>query len=399
MRKFRFFVLCLLTAAVCAVSAMAVESDGWLLEKQKDAPTFADVKDTWCENYVATVYASGLMTGKTESSFDAVSPLTHAQITVIAARLYDLLTGGDGVIAPVPDAPWYRASYDLLVDAGVLAPNDPGSRYEGLRWYDSSANTPCRRQFFVELLGTVLEKADVTLPALNQVSLIPDLADDKTGYIHAFYNYGILNGADAYGGFHASSQLSRGAAAAMLVRIIDPAERLRFTLPSFDICTDLLEVKHEDVLLIVDGTEITAEQLAHPLASSLSTAYPTPEVGLERTIDTAVKQIAAQRLMEELGYSVDPVQLKDAGALAEKQAGLLGSTAEGHLWEEMSSLYRDALSPYILGKYADKGYTNGMEQEIRAKADTLTVIRPDLLCALDLSALQKQCKTAPVFWG
>ena len=143
----------------------------WLVPQVKEGTEFPDVTGTWCESYVDTVYRSGLMAGKTATKFDATSPLTHAQITVICARLYELLTGGDGVIEALPDTPWYQPSYDLLVEAGVLYTN-----YQGPHWYARNANEPCERKFFVGLLGCVLEQAEVSLPEINEITRIPDIS-------------------------------------------------------------------------------------------------------------------------------------------------------------------------------------------------------------------------------
>ena len=42
----------------------------WLIEPVKDAPAFPDVKESWCEAAVDTVYRTGLMEGKTEERED-----------------------------------------------------------------------------------------------------------------------------------------------------------------------------------------------------------------------------------------------------------------------------------------------------------------------------------------
>ena len=126
MKKRLFALLLTLCMALTLVPAAAAAkplliapnpnaAPAWLVPQVKEPAEFPDVTGTWCESYVDTVYRSGLMSGKTAEKFDATSPLTHAQITVICARLYELLTGGDGIIEAVPDTPWYLPSYDLLV--------------------------------------------------------------------------------------------------------------------------------------------------------------------------------------------------------------------------------------------------------------------------------------------
>lgn len=397
MRKHRIAPLALallLIGSLLPLPAQAAEGNARLVPAIREAPAFGDVTDTWCEDYVRTVYESGLMAGKTAERFDAVSRLTMAQITVIGARLYDLLTGGDGVIESVPGAPWYQGSYDLLVEAGVLTEEFQAGSV--LHWYAFSADAPCRRSFFVELLGTVLEQSGTELPELNTVTRIPDVRPDRTGdaYTYTFYRAGLLNGSDPYGGFHGTSYLTRGQTAAILARIVDPAQRLEFEMPAFDICADLLGVEHSDVLLTVDGIDITAEQLGRTLARSL--AYGSPEEGLSDAVARAAETVAARRLMEEQGYSVDADTLAQLTADAQELDGCYGTTASGFLWENLRGAYEEALHPYILQKYGDKDYLSGMEQELQAKAQTLPVVPSHLLQSLDLSSIQKKSANSPI---
>jgi len=364
----------------------------WLVPQVKEATEFPDVVGTWCESYVDTVYRSGLMSGKTAEKFDATSPLTHAQITVICARLYELLTGGDGIIEAVPDTPWYQPSYDLLVEAGVLSHE---YHYEGaFYWSSSSANNSCRRRVFVNLLGAVLDAANASLPELNQVTQIPDYDNQRTDHVYDFYRYGILNGADPYGGFHPESHLTRGAAAAMLSRIVNPKERLEFELPSFDVCTDLLGVDHKAVLLIVDGTEITAEQMAHDLAYWLPTTFITPEASLEHAIQNVVRDVAEARLIQELNLAFDQEEYEKNKA-AQKPAGFMGITAEGQLWAIQNAGYGGSLIYHFLPNYGEKGYLTAIDNAIEAKAKTLSVERTELLNSLDLNVLHAKCKNSP----
>jgi hypothetical protein len=407
MRRLRLWPLLMaltMTLTLLPVTALAADpvptGTDWLVPRVRTYGGCFQDDDAWCADAMQTVYEAGLMEGKTAARFDSVSPLTHAQITVIAARLYDLLIGGDGVLpSPAGDEAWYRPAYDTLVKAGVLQENDRGTYHDGLYFYDSSADKPCRREFFVEVLGSVLTAAQAELPRLNQVDLIPDLSADSTGYIHDFYDYGILNGADAYGGFHATGDLTRGQAAAMLARIIDPAQRLTFTLPSFDFCRDILQMDPKAVMMEVDGIEITAEQIAVSLRRMAH-----PDLDLNGVFDMArtdaVNTVAAQRLAEELGLQPDPEMFAQAEEFAEAHAGHLGLTKEGYLWEARQSIWESALTPYIVRKYGDKGYTEGMKAELAAKGATLPYAQTRAYESfIDWNRARQLCLTAPVYEG
>lgn len=70
----------------------------------RDYPGFSDVaQDSWCYDAVKLCYEAGLMNGRTETVFDTQGDLSAAQLVVLAARLYDLRSGGSGSIPSLPD--------------------------------------------------------------------------------------------------------------------------------------------------------------------------------------------------------------------------------------------------------------------------------------------------------
>lgn len=317
MRKLRFLTLCLLTSAVCAVSAAAV-SDGWLVPKQRDTVVFADVTDTWCEDYVGTVYQAGLMAGKTAEKFDAASPLTHAQITVITARLHSLLRGGDGVLPSAAEgAAWYQSAADYLqANCG-----DESVLYT-LKNLKRNANEPCSRLTFVKTLTGVLPEA---LPEINTVNVVIDTGDTD---VAAFYRAGILNGSDAYGTFHESGSLTRGAAAAMLARLADPAQRLTFTLKDFDLCRDVLGVEPETVLLTVNGEDVSAALLAPQLCDAIRQRQGG-KAALTDTLSYWCDYCGSIfALAKTEGVALSAGKTADITAEAKKEGGLYGRTAD-----------------------------------------------------------------------
>ena len=72
--------------------------------QQRVYPGFSDVPtDSVFFGPVKTCYEMGLMNGRTETTFDSQSPLSIAQLVVLAARLFDMEQGGDGTIPDLPD--------------------------------------------------------------------------------------------------------------------------------------------------------------------------------------------------------------------------------------------------------------------------------------------------------
>lgn len=397
MRKSRLAALFLaLTMLLCTLPVSAAESSGWLIPKVKGSPSFADVTGTWCESYVETVYQAGLMEGKSTAKFDAVSPLTGAQITVITARLHSLLRGGDGVLpAPGEGEPWYQPAVDYL-----SSHCEDDSVREILRRFDWTtldfANTPCTRLCFVTMLAGVLPEP---LPAINEVHIVPDSTDTR---VLAFYRAGILNGSDAYGTFGESASLTRGAAAAMLARLADPAQRLTFTLKSFDLCRDVLGVEPETVLLTVDGKEVTAALFGNQLC----TALYQHKGGADKALTDAIRfwcdySAPFQVMAKEKGISLSEKELAENAAYAQSMDGHLGLSAA--CWQQQSQ--NSKLNLKLKDFYCEADWKSGeylyhSDLEKLSKSLLQKAVPTDMLLSMDLRAVYQRLMASPfITWN
>ena len=397
MRKLRLSALLLaLVMLLCILPVSAAESSSWLVPKVKGFPGFADVKGTWCESYVETVYQAGLMEGKSTAKFDAASPLTGAQIAVITARLHSLLRGGDGVLpAPGEGEAWYQPAVDYLnshcEDGGVR---------EILRRFNwttlNFANTPCTRLCFVTMLAGVLPE---TLSTINEVRIVPDSTDAR---VLAFYRAGILNGSDDYGTFGESASLTRGAAAAMLARLVDPAQRLTFTLKSFDLCRDVLGAEPETVLLTVDGKEVTAALFANQLCTSL---YQR-KGGADKTLTDAIQfwcdyHAPFQVLAEKGGISLSEEELAESAVYAQSMDGYLGLSAA--YWQQQSQ--NSKLNLKLKDLYCEADWKSGeyiYNSDLEKCSQSLlqTAVPTDALRSMDLRAVYQRLMASPfITWN
>ncbi|MCI6320643.1 MAG: S-layer homology domain-containing protein [Clostridiales bacterium] len=397
MRKLRLSALLLaLVMLLCILPVSAAESSSWLVPKVKGFPGFADVKGTWCESYVETVYQAGLMEGKSTAKFDAASPLTGAQIAVITARLHSLLRGGDGVLpAPGEGEAWYQPAVDYLnshcEDGGVR---------EILRRFNwttlNFANTPCTRLCFVTMLAGVLPE---TLSTINEVRIVPDSTDAR---VLAFYRAGILNGSDDYGTFGESASLTRGAAAAMLARLVDPAQRLTFTLKSFDLCRDVLGAEPETVLLTVDGKEVTAALFANQLCTSL---YQR-KGGADKTLTDAIQfwcdyHAPFQVLAEKRGISLSEEELAESAVYAQSMDGYLGLSAA--YWQQQSQ--NSKLNLKLKDLYCEADWKSGeylYHSDLEKCSQSLlqTAVPTDALRSMDLRAVYQWLMASPfITWN
>ena len=397
MRKSRLAALFLaLTMLLCTLPVSADES-GWLVPKTRTYDgRFTDVKGAWCESYVETVYQAGLMEGKSTTKFDAASSLTGAQITVITARLHSLLRGGDGVLpAPGESEAWYQPAVDYL-----NSHCEDDSVREILKRFDRTtldfANTPCTRFCFVAMLAGVLPDP---LPAINEVRIVPDSTDTR---VLAFYRAGVLNGSDAYGTFGESASLTRGAAAAMLARLTDPAQRLTFTLKSFDLCRDVLSAEPETVLLTVDGKEVTAALFANQLCTSL---YQR-KGGADKTLTDAIQfwcdySAPFQVMAKKKRLSLSEEELAESAVYAQSMDGYLGLSAA--YWQQQSQ--NSKLNLKLKDLYCEADWKSGeylyhSDLEKLSKSLLQKAVPTDVLLSMDLRAVYQRLMASPfITWN
>lgn len=361
MTKRRFSALFLtLTLALlfCSLPAAAAEGDGWLVPKVREAPAFTDMAGVWCEDAVQTVCQTGLMQGRSDGSFGPSGELTGAHIVTICARLYGLLTGGDGVLPePAEGQEWYDPAYASLSQAldrmGATGSTPTALHAQTLDLLeDIPPADPVHRQTFVSLLVETLQTADVTLPSINQITVVPDF---RSPGVLSLYNAGILTGSDQYGSFGGGELLNRGQAAAILARLVDPAQRVTFTPAPFDLCADVLglEADSQAISIEYDGiaAELSADIVAPALCEHLERQYNRMLVDgpnandldlvLRDTIASLEEDVAISRLAAQLGITVTDAELK--GTFGAVIPGYLGMTAAAQQWENTCFLLYNKL--------------------------------------------------------
>lgn len=264
MKRLRFPALILVLALLLgSVPALAYNSGSLLPQKRAYSTAFTDTRGTWCDGYAQTCYEAGLMDGTTAKTFSPRGPLTCAQIMTITARLYKLLRGdASGFTAAAAGDAWYQPYMDYLTELSV----SDSDLSDALNYVSDTPNEPCDRYGFVYLLSAVLP--DSALTSINTLTVLPDVSSDETE-IWDFYAAGILTGSDAYGTFNGDTGLSRGQAAAMLARIADPAQRVKFTPKVRAYAQELLGTAPETTVLTIDGMAVSADFFLQALSSQV----------------------------------------------------------------------------------------------------------------------------------
>lgn len=332
MKGTRFAALTLaLVLLLGAAPALAAEAEGWLVPRTREYPAFTDTRGTLWEDAAAVCCETGLMDGVKDSRFLPAAGLTHAQIIVISARLHRLLSGGTlDYFEPISlkGVDWWRPYDGYLRRQLPALTADPAYQTLG-----TDPTGTCTRRSFLHLLSAVLTGTGTALPERNDISAVPDCCDPD---LLAFYRWGVLGGKDVYGTLEGDSWLTRGAAASMLARLIDPGQRLSLDLKPLELCRELLGIDPETPLLTVDGQVITAGQFMPTLAGTLSYYNHAhfASMGLaqsgqqEETLaaEQVCRLVLCETLAVELGLGVPP----EDGLYVD---GYQGLTAGGQSWD------------------------------------------------------------------
>lgn len=265
MKPLRALSLLLAMMLSLSIPVGAYGSENLVPQKRVFKDAFTDIRETPYEAAVQTCYEAGLMEGKSAASFAPHAPLTYAQIIVITARLHELLHGGDGQFDPPGDQEaWYQPAADYLIQQ-LETDTAPSALLSDLFSLDIFANQNCRRADFAWYLSAVLP--DTALAKINEIHALPDTTDED---VLRLYNAGVLTGSDPYGTFHGEQSLSRGQAAMMLARVIDPAQRVAFTPKTIVYAQHLLGLPPETTLMTVDGYPVSADLYTYFLMQNIS---------------------------------------------------------------------------------------------------------------------------------
>ena len=191
----------------------------------------------------------------------------------------------------------------------------------------------------------MLDNAHVTLPEINTLERdVPDLTAGSV--VYELYLSGVLNGVDEYGTFDGQHTVTRGQAAAMLARLVDPAQRLKLSFQSFSQCRDILGVDPAAVLLMVDGADFTAEDCSEALCQGLRKQdIPAALTYLEKT----VKLYAAQEaLAVSLNLTVTDAEVDQRGPFRD---GYQGQTTKSLRMEARQTILTEKLLAYFEAQY------------------------------------------------
>jgi len=194
---------------------------------------FSDVAEgsTFYDN-IAALYEYGVTVGKGDGTFGPADPVSAGQAVIFAARVRSLYASGDAEAGPAVFRQEGMAAYEpyllYLQSLGVLGEGVDGpyaAASRGLAAHILASALPASA--LPEVNGDLIDAALASGKYLTDVKEGVPYRED----ILSLYRRGITQGSGAAGDFHPEENLSRGALAAMLTRIMDPSLRVR---PAWD---------------------------------------------------------------------------------------------------------------------------------------------------------------------
>lgn len=290
---------------------------------------------------VAALYEYGLSVGRSDGTYGARDSMTVGEIIIFAGRIRSLYRTGDPERGPAAyggDGGPVALPYLLYLQAeGVL---DTA--------LDGSLSATATRAQVAHVLANILPEAVLPLindtlitQALDDGRYMPDVTVD-TPYrdeILKLYRTGVSLGSDAAGSFLPDASITRGAAAAMLTRLVDPS--LRVT-PDWTFSASYASAQGTTLASLVPaGTYIAAPSTTGELAESVR--YMLSSGSNVMTLQyPGIAPLDARNIMEsalaiaktycEQSYNSVSCTYNRAGSM------VLTFSAAGH--EEMTSRYR-----------------------------------------------------------
>lgn len=248
---------------------------------------------------VAALYEYGLSVGKGDGTFGLQDTMSVGQIVIFAGRIRSLYRTGD----PEAGASAYTA--------GSTYPSQPYLLYlqgEGVLGTEldsaCAAGTPATRAQVAHVLaGTLPVEA---LPLINDAVVTEGYATrryitDVTEYTPYFrdiltlYRVGVSMGSDETGSYLPDALITRGAAAAMLTRMVDPS--LRVT-PDWDIVPAWSAEGRTLASLVEPGTYIAAPTTRSQLDQSIRYMLSSGENVLTLRYPGGLSASSARSVME-----------------------------------------------------------------------------------------------------
>lgn len=179
---------------------------------------FTDVKQSdWFYNDVKTAVESGLVNGKSDTTYCPNDNLTYAEAIKLAACMNQLYT--EGKVTLTGGSPWYMPYVEYCKANGIISK-------------DYNYTEKATRAGYMEIFASALP--DEGLKSINNVpdNSIPDVPSDKSyaAPVYKLYRAGILTGVDQEHNCKPFANIKRSEVAAILTRMMNEDQRVSFSM-------------------------------------------------------------------------------------------------------------------------------------------------------------------------
>ena len=179
---------------------------------------FADIaNDAWYYSDVKTAVDSGLVNGKSATTYCPDDHLTYAEAVKLAACMYQ--KNETGTVSLVNGNPWYQSYVDYAKEKSIIT--------KDFNW-----NAKATRAGYMSIFAHALP--DASLAPKNEVSdgAIPDvpMTHPQAAEIYKLYRAGILQGSDEKHSCKPDDNIKRSEVAAILTRMMFADKRIGFTM-------------------------------------------------------------------------------------------------------------------------------------------------------------------------
>ena len=298
--KKRIPALALALALALTVPAWAAQDSADNFVRSKTyAGQFSDLaQDSTFYSNVVALYEYGLSVGKTDGTFGLQDQLTVGQVVIFAGRIRSLYRTGDAEAGPNAYGGDGDSSTAIRYLRYLQAEGVVGTELD-----DLLSTSATRAQVAHVLANTLPEEVlppihqDLVTQAYASRQFITDVTEYTSYYqdILDLYRTGVSIGSDDTGSYQPDQPITRGAAAAMLTRMVDPS--LRVT-PAWDLGEESWSAQGATMGDLVSlGRYITAPTTSEDLDESIRYMLSSNTNVLELHY-SSLNAASAQQVME-----------------------------------------------------------------------------------------------------
>ena len=210
---------------------------------------FTDVNPgDWFYEHVKRAVETGLVDGKTDTTYNPYDNLTYAEAVKLAACMHKKASTGSDAFTQ--GSPWYQVYVDYAKAKGIIT--------KDYVWNGKATRAGYMEIFARALPATVGAGGVPPLTAINSVpdGSIPDVpvTHPQAAAIYKLYRAGILDGVDSAFNCNPGANIRRSEVAAILTRMMNADARLHFSIGGE---TALTVTTHPEDQTAVEGEQVT----------------------------------------------------------------------------------------------------------------------------------------------